>query len=236
MQQNNQQENTEAPMPKCIGMIMDGNRRWAKSEGLTSLEGHTHGYEKVKEVADWMKEAGVPNLILYAFSTENWNRSEKEVSYLMDLFRKMLTKEVDEFYKKGVKLLCAGERERLPKDLKQMIRDAEEKTKNNTQHTLVLCISYGGRAEILNATNQFLKEGKESVTEDEFSNALWTNSVPDPDIIIRTSGEQRLSGFLAWQSVYSELFFIDTHWPAFSKEEFFQILDEFAERERRHGK
>ena len=222
--------------PSCIGMIMDGNRRWARERGLSSIEGHRQGHEKLKEVVEWMKEVGIPNLIVYAFSTENWNRPEEEVSFLMELLKKVLSEEIEEFNDKGVKLIFAGDLKRFSEDIQKLMEEATEKTKNNNEHTLVLCVSYGGRTEVVHAVNSLLKEGKESVSEEDFSQALWTKNVPDPDIIIRTSGEKRLSGFLPWQSVYSELFFPKTYWPAFSKEEFLEILDEFSSRERRRGK
>jgi len=222
--------------PTCIGMIMDGNRRWAKENNLPTLKGHSRGYEKLKEVVEWMKEAGIPHSIVYAFSTENWNRAEEEVSYLITLLRQVLSEQLDEFAKKGIRLIFAGDLTRFPEDIQTLMQEAIEKTKNNNEHTLVLCVSYGGRTEIVHAVNTLLKEGKESVTEEEFSQSLWTKDVPDPDIIIRTSGEKRLSGFLPWQSIYSEFFFPKTHWPAFSKEEFLDILKEFASRHRRKGK
>ncbi len=228
------EENTQTP--KCIGIIMDGNRRWAKQEGLTSVQGHAQGYEKLKDVIEWMNEAGVPNLIVYAFSTENWDRAKEEVSYLMTLIRKVLTEQSEKFNKEGNRIVFAGDIERFPKDIQKLISESEEKTKNNTGNTLVLCVSYGGRTEILHAVNNLLKAGKGSVNEEEFGEALYTKDVPDPDIIIRTGGEKRLSGFLPWQSVYGELFFPKTFWPAFSKEEFLGILKEFSSRNRRRGK
>lgn len=223
-------------IPKCIGMIMDGNRRFAKGLGLSSVEGHRKGYEKLKEVVEWMKEARIPNLIVYAFSTENWNRPKDEVSFLMDLLTKVLTEEIEEFNDKGVRLIFAGDLTRFSDTLQKLMKDTVLKTKDNKEHTLVLCVSYGGRTEIVHAVNELLREGVTSVSEQEFSKSLWTKDVPDPDIILRTSGEKRLSGFLPWQSVYSELFFIKTFWPEFSKEEFLGILKEYSSRERRRGK
>jgi len=228
------QEKKQTPL--CIGMIMDGNRRFAKEQGLSFVEGHTQGYEKLKEVVEWMKDAGIPNLIVYAFSTENWNRPEGEVSFLMSLLRKVLAEELGEFDEKGVRLIFAGDLTRFSEDIQKLMSKAEEKTKNNNKHTLVLCVSYGGRTELIHTINNLLREGAESINEEEFSQALWTKGIPDPDIIIRTGGEKRLSGFLPWQSVYSELFFPKTFWPAFSKEEFLDILKEFSSRERRKGK
>lgn len=223
-------------IPECVGIIMDGNRRFAKERNLSSIEGHKRGHEKLREVVGWMKEAGIPNLIVYAFSTENWNRAEEEVSYLMELLTKVLTEQIDEFNDEGVRLIFAGDLSRFSKKLQKLMSDAQEKTKENNEHTLILCVSYGGRTEIVHAVNNLLKEGRESINEEDFSQALWTKDIPDPDLIIRTSGEKRLSGFLPWQSVYSELFFPKTHWPAFSKDEFLDILKEFTSRERRRGK
>ena len=231
-----EKEDTKNKIPKCVGIIMDGNRRWAKEKGLPLLEGHSAGYKKTKEVIKWSKEAGIKNLIFFAFSTENWNRKEEEVSYMMDLLRKILKNEFDEVKKENVRIIFAGQKERFSDDIRGLIENIEEKTKNNTEGTAVFAASYGGRPEILSAVNRAIEGGKKNITEEEFSNLMWTKDVPDPDIIIRTSGEKRLSGFLPWQGVYSELFFIDTNWPAFSKEEFLKILEEYGSRERRIGK
>ncbi|MBI2618304.1 di-trans,poly-cis-decaprenylcistransferase [Candidatus Kaiserbacteria bacterium] len=222
-------------IPMCIGVIIDGNRRWAKEKGLPSFEGHRRGYGKVKECAGWAKEVGVKNLIMYTLSTENWNRSKEEVSYLLDLFRTVLKEELDELVKGNTRVIFAGELSRFPKDLQKMMRESEEKTKSRTEQTLVIAASYGGRAEIVHAANALLKKGKSSVSEKDFSQYLWTAGVPDPDLIIRTGGEQRLSNFLPWQSIYSELFFSPTYWPDFSKEEFFKILEDYQKRSRRMG-
>ena len=172
---------------------------------------------------------------------ENWNRPKEEVSYLIKLLKKVLLEQIEEFNDKGVRLIFAGDLKRFSEDIQKLMSEAQEKTKNNRKHTLVLGISYGGRTEILHTVNNLLLKEREKsednlISEEEFSQALWTKDVPDPDIIIRTSGEKRLSGFLPWQSVYSELFFPKTYWPAFSKKEFLDILDEFSSRERRHGK
>ncbi len=224
-------------IPKTIGIIMDGNRRWAREHNLSTLEGHKHGYEKIKELLGWAKDAGVGNVVVFAFSTENWNRSEEEVGYLMKLLRTVLASEVEEIRKQGGRLRFAGERARFAPDIQEAMNKAEEATANGTI-TLWLCLSYGGRAEIVNAIQAIVKKGvpAEAVSEETVASELWTAGMPDPDIIIRTSGEQRLSGFLPWQGVYSELFFVKTFWPAFSKEEFESILKEYDERERRFGK
>lgn len=222
--------------PRCIGIILDGNRRWARSRGLPIFEGHRQGLEKVKEFVQWAKEEGIACLILFVFSTENWKRSEDELSYLMDLFKIMLTKEIEAMREKGVRVLCIGERGRFSPELQALMRQAEERTTKNTALTLALCLSYGGRAEILRAVNCALASGEQKVTEETFGNYLYTAGLPDPDIIIRTSGEMRLSGFLPWQGVYSELFFTETYWPDFSRKEFKAILSEFSKRDRRMGR
>ncbi|MEK7208399.1 MAG: polyprenyl diphosphate synthase [Patescibacteria group bacterium] len=222
--------------PQCVGIIMDGNRRFARERGLPTLEGHRRGYEKLKEALKWVRECGASYLVVYAFSTENWNRTAEEVSYLMDLFRLVFRKELGGFKKDGYRVRCIGERERFAPDLQEMTRNAEEETAGGAGPTLVLALSYGGRAEILAAANAAIEGGERALTEERFRRYFWSHDIPDPDLIIRTGGEMRLSGFLPWQSVYSELFFTDTYWPDFSKEEFFSILDGFSERTRNFGK
>ena len=226
---------TAKNIPASIGIIMDGNRRWAREKGLSSLEGHKAGAEKVEEVLSWAHEAGVENLGVYACSTENWNRTRQEVAYLMKLFQFMLGKKLPIFKKKGIRLRCIGERARFSKTLQKLMDSAERETRELKGPTLSLALSYGGRAEILAAVNRAVGAGKE-VDEKSFAKYLWTQGIPDPDIIIRTGGEKRLSGFLPWQGVYSELFFTDTKWPAFSKKEFFDILHEFGQRKRNFGR
>ena len=218
----------------CVGIVMDGNRRWAKAKGLSKLEGHRTGSNKLKDTVRFVREHGIKHLAVYAFSTENWNREPAEVSYLMDLFRELLHKEMSELGKEGVRIRFAGQRERFSASLQQAMNDTEEETLQNDAITLWCCLSYGGRAEIVAASRDAAEGGE--ITEDSLARHLWTADMPDPDIIIRTGGEKRLSGFLTWQSVYSELFFSDTLWPDFKREEFDAILGEFAQRERRRGK
>lgn len=215
---------------------MDGNRRWAKERGLPTFDGHKKGLEKLYELAEWMEGTEIEEVTLYAFSTENWNRAPEEVGYLMELLERAFKKELSRFVEKGVRLRFIGSRERAPAHLQGILNEAEEKTRAGEKGTLVIAFSYGGRAEILAAVNQLLKEGKAAVDEAGFKEMMWSAGLLDPDLIIRTGGEQRLSNFLPWQSVYSELFFTDTKWPDFTKEEFNRILANFRERERRHGK
>ncbi len=223
-------------IPTCIGIIMDGNRRWAKKNGLHTAEGHYAGYKKLHELVVWAVEAHVQYVILYAMSTENWNRKKEEVDAVMDIFRTALKTELDKIAREGIRIKFIGQRERFSNDLRILMEQAEKETMHNRRCTFVIALSYGGRAEILNAVGQCVREKKAPASESEFGNYLWTKEIPDPDMIIRTGGEERLSGFLTWQSVYSELFFTDTFWPDFSKIEFNAMIKEFAERERRHGK
>ncbi len=230
----------ESQKPHCVAMIMDGNRRWAKEKGLSTFEGHLAGYQKLKKVVEWMIEAQIPHLIVYAFSTENWSRATDEVKYLMGLIEMALSKELHVFKDNEVRLRFIGDRSRAPEHIKKLLETGEEATKQCSRFNLTLAFSYGGRAEILNAVKELAqtKTPAEMLTlsEADFSQALWTKDIPDPDMIVRTSGEQRLSGFLPWQGVYSELFFIKTYWPDFSQQEFKDLIDQFATRHRRLGK
>lgn len=222
--------------PRSIGVIMDGNRRWAKSRGLPTLEGHKAGAEKIFELADWAHAAGVEEVILYTFSTENWQRAEEEVGYLMRLAEHLFTEELGRFEKAGVRVRFIGDLSRASDRIQSVMKEAEARTKDGTNGTIVFAFSYGGRPEILAAVNRLLSEGKGSVDEEGFKDAMWSAGLLDPDLILRTGGDHRLSNFLPWQSVYSELFFLDTMWPDLSKEEFDGVLAAFRERERRHGK
>lgn len=227
---------TDTKTPQCIGVILDGNRRWAKEKGLPTLEGHRKGSEKVREIVGWAREHEIAHVILYAFSTENWNRSPEEIAYLMDLFEETLGRLSEDVEKEDGRIRFIGERGRFSESLQVQMNRAEEQTKNGTAGTLWVALSYGGRAEILSALNNLLKENKKEVTEEDIRSAMWSKDMPDPDLIIRTGGEKRLSNFLTWQSTYSELFFTDTKLPDFSKEEFESILNEYSVRQRRHGK
>jgi undecaprenyl diphosphate synthase len=223
-------------VPQSIGVIMDGNRRWAKEKGVPILEGHRAGLEKIKEVLEWALDVGVKEVTVYAFSTENWNRSEEEVKQFMGLIEFAFATWIDEIIEKDTKVRLIGQFDRMTESAQKKIAEVTERTKDGKNGTLVIALSYGGRAEILSAVNKLLLMEREVVTEEELRNAMWSAGLLDPDLIIRTGGEKRLSNFLTWQSTYSELFFTETKWPAFSREEFDSILAEFAERERRHGK
>lgn len=229
-------ESAHTEVPSCVGIIMDGNRRWARAQGRPVFDGHAEGYKRLEDVLRWSREASIPHVAAYVFSTENWQRSEEEVGYLMKLFRSVLENEIQRMVEEKVRVRFIGDSARFSEEIQKMMVKMEEETSKNYDITLHLLMSYGGRAEIVAAANALLKKGTTIVTEEAFANSLWSHPVPDPDLIIRTGGEKRLSGFLPWQSIYSELFFIDTFWPAFTKQEFDSILVEFAQRERRHGK
>lgn len=225
----------ETSVPRCIGIILDGNRRWAKERGLPTLMGHREGAQRLKETARWCKARGVTNLVVFAFSTENWKRATEEVNYLMDLMREVIEKDVQELMAEGARIKIVGERERLPKDLQESVAKIEQESAKNTVLTLWVCISYGGRAEIVAAANTATKDGTE-ITEESLAARMWSAGMPDPDILIRTGGRHRISNFLLWQVAYSELFFSNSMWPDFSEKELDAILEEFAERERTYGK
>jgi undecaprenyl diphosphate synthase len=222
--------------PTCIGVIMDGNRRWARANGLPTLEGHRIGYDKMKDFLGWAREIGATHVIVYAFSSENWSRAPEEVSYLMKLLKRACAEEVEHFKKENARMRVIGERERLAPDVREAVEYAERETAECTGETLVLGISYGGRDELVEAARKLAGRRPEDITKDTFADALWTVGIPDPDIIIRTSGEQRLSNFLLWQAAYSELFFTKTLWPGFTKEEFFEMREADKNRDRRFGK
>lgn len=217
---------------------MDGNRRWARAKGLPTLEGHRRGYDKVKKVGRWCKDRGVKILTVWAFSTENWKRSEEEVNYLMNLLKFAMSKgEIDQLHKDGIKVQVIGQKERLSEGLQKLIIEAEERTKDNKEGVLNLAISYGGRADILQAIKNIINKNisADQVAEETVGQNLWTAGMPDPDLIIRTSGELRTSGFLTWQSAYSELHFCNNHWPDFSEKDLDEALADYARRQRRFG-
>jgi len=219
----------------CIGIIMDGNRRWAKARGLPVVEGHREGYKKLQEVVRWARETGIPNVVAYAFSMENWKRSEEEVGFLMALLRTILEHETEKMIEERVRVRFIGDRLRFSGDIQKMMEKTEVATAVAYDITLHLLMSYGGRAEIVAAANTLMADGTVIATEETFSQKLWSYPMPDPDLVIRTGGEKRLSGFLSWQSIYSELFFSDSLWPAYTKEEFEQHLTEYRARKRNFG-
>lgn len=224
-------------IPKHIGIIMDGNGRWAELRGLPRIEGHRRGAERAKEVIEAASELGIKALTLYAFSIENWQRPSSEVMTLMKLLEFYLKKELSELMAKDMVFKTIGETWRLPEDVQNLIREAEEKTALNKGVTLIIALSYGGRNEILRAVKKILSSGvrPEALTEESFDSYLDTAGLPTPDLIIRTSGEMRISNFLLWQGAYSELYFTDTLWPDFTKEELLIAIRDYQMRERRFG-
>jgi len=220
-----------------LAIILDGNRRWARKRGLSTLEGHKRGYDNVKKVGKWCLEKKIGILTVYAFSTENWNRSKHEVSYLMKLLKRALTKDLEEFHKMGFQLRILGRRKNLPKVLQEAIKKAMDMTKNNSKGILNICLNYGGRAEIADAVKEIVRKKipVSKIDEKLVEDNLYTTDLPDPDMIVRTSGENRLSGFLLWQASYSELYFIKKHWPEFSKKELEDVIKEYNKRQRFGG-
>ncbi len=221
-------------VPECIGIILDGNRRWAKERGVPALEGHREGAKRLKECLSWCIERNIKNLVVYAFSTENWSRPKEEVSYLMQLMQEVMIKEADDLQQKGIRTKFIGEKERFSPEMKKQITSMEAKSSGNEAVTLWMCLSYGGRAEIV-AAAESLRLQEEPISEASIGAALWTAGMPDPDIIIRTGGRHRISNFLLWQSAYSEIFFLDTLWPDFSEKEFETVLADFSETKRTFG-
>ena len=219
-------------------MIMDGNGRWALSRGLPRLAGHKAGTENLRRVIRSTVEFGVKYLTIYAFSTENWGRPLEEVRGLMSILEDVLQKELAELHKEGVQLRHIGRLERLPGRLQEQVLDAIELTKNNDRLVLNVAFNYGGRDEIVHAIQKMIKDGipAEDVTDELVSKYLYTAGVPDPDLIIRTSGELRVSNFLIWQAAYSEWYVTPTYWPDFDKDEYRRALEAFAQRDRRFGK
>jgi undecaprenyl diphosphate synthase len=222
----------ENMFPDHLAIIVDGNRRWAKEKGLSSFEGHKAGFDNVERIADACLERGIKILTIYCFSSENWDRSRTEVNYLMKLLGLGLDKYTKKCIKDNIRLLIIGQKERLSKSLQAKIKKSEEITKDNKKAILNLAISYGGRAEIVQAMSRIRGE----ITEKSISDNLWTAGQPDPDFIIRTGGEGRLSGFLTWQSIYSELYFTDKYWPDFASKDLDLALEDYSKRKRRFGK
>ncbi len=224
-------------IPQHIALIMDGNRRWARQRGLPIRIGHTNGYKKIETITNYALSLGISYITFWAFSTENWNREKKEVDTLMQIFRSFFKSPMmTSFKKKNIRICILGDYGKFPSDIAQNVKKLIEDTKDNTAITLNIALNYGGRVEILRAINQLLAEGKKTMNEEQFSHYLYTVGQPDPDLIIRTGGEQRLSGYLPWQGVYSELYFTSTYWPDFDKDEFDKALQDYAFRQRRFGK
>lgn len=220
---------------------MDGNRRWAKARGKLPIFGHRQGAESVRRTIESCCDIGIRYLTLFAFSSENWQRPQEEVFELMNLLRFYLRKEIDALHKNGVRVRIIGDRDRLDADIRQLIERAESKTAGNQRMTLVVALNYGARFEIVEAARQLAQQvaagelDPDQIDEQRFDRALSTQGLPDPDLLIRTSGEQRISNFLLWQLAYTELVFVDCAWPDFDREQFDWALAQYSKRERRYG-
>ena len=225
-------------LPKHIAITMDGNGRWAKTKGKLRVFGHKNGVKAVRDTVEGAAEIGIEFLTLYAFSSENWNRPEKEVNALMTLLVSAINKETKTLMENNIRLSTIGDINKLPSKAQKELQEAIIKTKDNTRMTLVLALSYSGRGEIINAVQNIVKDGKkpEEINEDTFQQYLTTKSVPDPELLIRTSGEYRISNFLLWQIAYSELYFTDTLWPDFRRANLYKAILNYQSRERRFGK
>ncbi|PIU86612.1 MAG: isoprenyl transferase [Deltaproteobacteria bacterium CG_4_9_14_3_um_filter_44_9] len=228
-------------LPRHIAIIMDGNGRWAKKRILNRVSGHQKGAEAVREAVKTCRELGIEVLTLYAFSMENWNRPKGEVSALMSLLRRYLFEELDEMLENNIRLNAIGDLENLPDKVYKVLTDTIEKTKACKGMILNLALSYGGRDDIIHAVRKIISDCEakkikpENITEELFSNYLFTAGIPDPDLLIRTSGEHRISNFLLWQMAYTEIYITDTLWPDFKKEDLIEAILDFQSRERRFG-
>jgi undecaprenyl diphosphate synthase len=229
-------------LPKHIAIIMDGNGRWAKERGYDRIFGHQNGVTSVRETTEAASEIGIEYLTLYAFSTENWGRPQSEVDALMELLIDTIEKETPTLNKNNVRLLAIGDISRLPGNAGEKLQRCISQTANNTGLSLVLALSYSSRWEITNALRNICKDiiadkiSDKDINEELISTYLTTSSIPDPDLLIRTSGEERISNFLLWQIAYTELYFTETHWPEFKKDNFYEAIYKFQQRERRFGK
>ena len=229
-------------LPRHVAIIMDGNGRWAKRRGLGRVEGHRRGKEAVQAALETSHRLGIPYLSLFAFSTENWNRPKTEVRALMNLLRHYLRTELERMQEKQVRVLAIGDLERLPANVRKDLIHVIEETRNNRRLTVGLCVSYGGRQDILGATRAIAREVEEGalasdqIDEDLISRHLGTSEFPDPDLLIRTSGEMRISNFFLWQLAYTEIYVTDTLWPDFDEAEFLEALAQYQARERRFGR
>jgi undecaprenyl diphosphate synthase len=233
----------KSPIPNHVAIIMDGNGRWAKSRGLPRTAGHRKGVEVVRKVVEYAKEIGINTITLFGFSSENWNRPQDEINDLMKMLRTYLLSETADLHKNGVRLRVIGDREAFDTDIVELIENAERLTSENTKLNLVMALGYGGRQDILHAAQLLADHAyreNRKLTRDEVENLfpqfLMTAGIPDPDLMIRTSGEQRISNFLIWQCAYTEFVFTETLWPDFTKQHLIDAIEEFAKRDRRFGK
>ena len=235
-------------IPQHVALIMDGNRRWARRNKKPLYKGHLIGEERIEPIIDLSLEKGIKYLTFWAFSTENWGRKKREINFLLQLFRRVLNKKIDDFHKKQVKIKVIGNLKMFPQDLQKKIGKWISKTKNNKKIVVNFALSYGGRDELIRAINKWCekskikkfsptgKQEKSKISSEEFEKYLDTAGQPDPDLLIRTGGEKRLSGFLLWQIEYTELYFTDVLWPDFTQGEFVKAIKEYQKRQRKYGK
>ncbi len=238
---DNKWGDADRPAAHHVAIIMDGNGRWAAERGLPRVEGHRQGVETVRRILEASMELGITHLTLFSFSSENWSRPEQEIYDLFGLLRRFVRRDLAELHKNGVKIRVVGSRNGLEDDILRMLDDAVELTKGNTALNLTIAFNYGGRDEIVRAAQRIAEDAKdgilapEDVTQDRFASYLDTAGLPDPDLLIRTSGELRLSNFLLWQLAYAEFVFVDVYWPDFTKELFEAAISEYQRRNRRFG-
>lgn len=230
-----QLSNSKNNIPVHLGLILDGNRRWAREHDLPTLEGHKAGYENLKTIGLAAIERGVQYISAYVFSVENWNRSTDEVRYLMKLLKWVVTNEVMYLNERGVRVRFAGSQTGLSRAIIKAIGNAEKLTEDNTKGTVIFCLNYGGQQEIVDAANNLIRHGESELTVDKLASALYVPDVPSIDLVIRTSGEQRLSGFMLWRSSYSEFYFSQKYWPDFSESDLDEALQDYSTRKRRFG-
>lgn len=227
---------SELKLPRHVAIIMDGNGRWAKKRLLPRTAGHKVGLNTFINTADACNDMGIEYLTVYAFSAENWNRPKEEVNTLMELMSDGIAKYEPELAKRNIKLKLLGDIERFEPPYRENLIAVESRLSANTGMTLCICLSYGGRQELVHAMNELIKEGKTEITASDIERHLYSAGVPDPDLVIRTSGEYRISNFLLWQSAYSEYYFADVYWPDFDKKELTKALESYSKRERRYGR
>ncbi len=226
-------------LPKHVGIILDGNRRWARANGQPILEGHRAGYQNLRKITRYMFfEKGIKLVSAFVFSTENWSRSAEEVEYLMNLLLGAFKKSLKEFKEENIRIVVLGRRDRLSPKIIKVIEQAEAETENNSAGTIAFCFNYGGQAEIVDAAKALLEQKTDpaKLTPESFADHLYHPDVPPVDLLIRTSGEQRTSGFMLWRAAYAELYFTDKHWPDFSPADVDAALADFAKRQRRYGR
>ena len=222
-------------LPKHVGIIIDGNGRWARKRGLPRTVGHDAGFDNLTNILKHAFDLNIDTISVFCFSTENWNRPQKEVDHLMEIFRKAFDSELNEIFESDTRLFVSGDYTRLPKDIADRVEKLLEDTKDHKSHKLNICVNYGSHDEILRAVNNMIKDGVKEVNKEIFNSYLYTAELPPLDFIIRTSGEQRLSNFMLWQAAYAELYFDEIKWPSFSSKRLDKALIDFQNRDRRYG-